>query len=83
MAGSSSTRPTTAPMLKFCWPTTCLYTSVAITGNWPPMTLGMPKSVTTRVKTTTAAETRPPFAPGSVTVAKMRARPARSADAAS
>ncbi len=24
IAGSSSTRPTTAPMRKFCWPMTCL-----------------------------------------------------------
>jgi hypothetical protein len=54
-AGASSSSATTAPLLKSCWPMTSLKTSVASTLKLPPMTLGMPKSVMTSVKTTSAA----------------------------
>ncbi len=75
--------PTTAPISKFCWPITCLKMSVASTLNLPPMTLAMPKSVMTSVKTTKAALMMPYLAPGSVTVKKMRVFDAPSAFAAS
>ena len=43
--GTSSSRPTTAPMEKLCWPMTCLNTSTASTLKLPPITLGAPKSL--------------------------------------
>ena len=49
----------------------------------PPMTLGMPKSVITSVKQTSAAEIRPYFAPGSVMVKNLRRVVVPSASAAS
>ena len=52
---------------------TSLKTSVASTLKLPPITLGMPKSVMTSVKVTSAAEIRPYFAPGSVMVKNLRA----------
>ena len=58
-AGSSSKTLTTAPISKRCWPITCLYTSVASMAYWPPITLGTPKSVNTRINTTKPALTRP------------------------
>jgi hypothetical protein len=54
-AGASSSTATTAPRWKSCWPITSLNTSVASTLKLPPITLGMPKSVMTSVKTTRAA----------------------------
>ena len=66
-------RPTTAPLWKSCWPITSLNTSVASTLKLPPITLGMPKSVITRVKTTNAAQIRPYLAPGSVMVQELAA----------
>jgi hypothetical protein len=42
-----------------------------MTENLPPTTLGTPKSVMTRVKTTKQALIRPYFTPGSVTVMKV------------
>jgi hypothetical protein len=71
-AGASSSSATTAPFWKSCWPMTSLNTSVASTLKLPPITLGMPKSVITSVKTTSAAEIRPYLAPGSVMVKKRR-----------
>ncbi len=47
------------------------------------MTLAMPKSVSTRVNTTSAALIRPYLAPGSVTVKNTRSFEAPSASAAS
>ena len=52
---------------------TSLKTSVASMLKSPPITLGMPKSVITSVKLTSAAEIRPYLAPGSVIVKKVRA----------
>ncbi|MNV98858.1 hypothetical protein D3C71_1941570 [compost metagenome] len=49
----------------------------------PPTTLGMPKSVMTRVKVTSAAEMSPYLAPGSVMVKNLRQRLVPSASAAS
>ncbi len=46
---------------------------MASTLKLPPITLGMPKSVMTSVKVTSAAEIRPYFAPGSVIVKNLRA----------
>ncbi len=54
-AGSKRSTLTTAPISKFCCPITCLYTSVASTLYWPPMTFGAPKSVITITKTTKVA----------------------------
>ena len=51
---------------------TSLKTSVASTLKSPPITFGMPKSVMTSVKVTSAAEIRPYFAPGSVIVKNLR-----------
>ena len=51
---------------------TSLNTSVASMLKLPPITFGMPKSVITRVKETSAAEIRPYFAPGSVMVKNLR-----------
>ncbi len=82
-AGISRTKPTTAPISKFCWPITCLKMSVASTLKRPPITLAMPKSVMTSVKTTKPALITPYFAPGSVTVKKTRVFDAPSASAAS
>ena len=45
--------------------------STARTLNCPPITLGKPKSVITRLNTTKAAETIPYLAPGIVTVQKV------------
>ena len=72
-AGASSSSATTAPLWKSCWPITSLNTSVASTLKLPPMTLGMPKSVMTSVKVTSAAEIRPYLAPGKVMVKNLRA----------
>ena len=44
--GTSRIRPTTAPLLKLCWPITCLKMSSASTLKLPPITFGMPKSLT-------------------------------------
>jgi len=44
--GTSRIRLTTAPLLKFCWPMTCLKMSSASTLKLPPITFGMPKSLT-------------------------------------
>jgi hypothetical protein len=71
-AGVSSSRPTTAPRWKSCWPMTSLKTSVASMLKLPPITFGMPKSVITSVKATSAAEISPYFAPGSVIVKNLR-----------
>ena len=49
----------------------------------PPITFGMPKSVITSVKVTSAAEIRPYFAPGSVMVKNLRRGRVPSASAAS
>ena len=57
--GNSSTRLTTAPRLKFCWPITCLKMSMASTLKLPPITFGMPKSLTVYENTTIAALTSP------------------------
>ena len=81
--GSSSSRPTTAPLLKFCMPMTCLKMSTARMLKLPPMTLGMPKSLTVYEKTTIAALTRPYLAPGSVIVKNLRQVGVRSDSAAS
>ena len=62
---------------------TSLNTSVASTLKLPPMTLGMPKSVMTSVKTTSAAEISPYLAPGSVIVQNLRAALVPIASAAS
>ena len=51
---------------------TCLKMSVAKTLNRPPMTLGMPKSVMAKVKTTKPALISPYLLPGKVTVKKLR-----------
>ena len=56
---------------------------MAITENFPPITLGAPKSVITVVNTTKQALTSPNFTPGSVTVRKVFAREAPSVRAAS
>ena len=82
-AGVSSKRPTTAPRWKSCWPMTSLNTSVASMLKLPPITFGMPKSVITRVKETSAAEIRPYFAPGRVMVKNLRRVEVPSACAAS
>jgi hypothetical protein len=71
-AGASSRMATTAPLAKSCWPMTSLKTSVASTLKLPPITLGIPKSVMTSVKVTSAAEIRPYLAPGSVMVKNLR-----------
>ena len=71
-AGSSKTKPTTAPIEKFCWPITCLKMSVASTLKRPPITLAMPKSVMAKVKTTKHALIKPYLLPGKVTVRKVR-----------
>ena len=83
MAGVSSSRPTTAPRWKSCWPMTSLKTSVASMLKLPPITFGMPKSVITSVKQTSAAEISPYFAPGSVMVKNLRRVDVPSASAAS
>jgi len=70
--GISSIRLTTAPLLKFCWPITCLKISSASTLKFPPMTLGMPKSLTVYENTTIAALISPYFAPGRVMVKNRR-----------
>ena len=70
--GTSRIRLTTAPLLKFCWPITCLKMSTASTLKLPPITFGMPKSLTVYENTTIAAETRPYLAPGSVIVKNRR-----------
>ena len=72
--GTSRIRPTTAPLLKFCWPITCLKMSTASTLKLPPITFGMPKSLTVYENTTIVALTRPYFAPGSVIVKNLRQR---------
>ena len=82
-AGVSSSRPTTAPFWKSCWPMTSLKTSVASMLKLPPITLGMPKSVITSVKLTSAAEIRPYLAPGRVMVKNLRVVVVPSASAAS
>ena len=74
---------TTAPLAKSCWPMTSLKTSVANTLKLPPMTLGMPKSVITSVKVTSAAEIKPYLAPGKVMVKNLRAALVPMASAAS
>ncbi len=74
---------TTAPLEKSCWPITSLNTSVASTLKLPPITLGMPKSVMTSVKVTSAAEISPYLAPGSVMVKNLRAALVPIASAAS
>ena len=81
--GASRMRLTTAPLLKFCWPITCLKMSSASTLKLPPMTLGMPKSLTVYENTTIAALTRPYLAPGSVIVKNLRHVGVRSDSAAS
>ena len=81
--GSSRISPTTAPLLKFCWPMTCLKMSTASTLKLPPITLGMPKSLTVYENTTIVALTRPYCAPGSVMVRNFRHRGVRSDSAAS
>ena len=50
---------------------------------FPPITLGMPKSVMTSVKLTSAAEIRPYLAPGKVMVKNLRTVRVPSASAAS
>ena len=82
-AGASSSSATTAPRWKSCCPITSLKTSVASTLKLPPTTFGMPKSVMTRVKATSAAEIRPYLAPGSVMVKNLRAAVVPIASAAS
>ncbi len=82
-AGASSSKATTAPFWKSCWPMTSLNTSVASTLKLPPMIFGMPKSVMTSVNTTSAAEIRPYLAPGSVIVQNLRAALVPMASAAS
>ena len=62
---------------------TSLKTSVASTLKLPPITLGMPKSVMTSVKTTSAALMSPYLAPGSVMVRNLRRAEVPSASAAS
>ena len=57
--GISSTMLTTAPRLKFCWPITCLKMSIARTLKLPPITFGMPKSLTVYENVTIAALTSP------------------------
>ena len=57
--------------------------SVASTLNCPPITLGTPKSVITRVKITKVALISPYLAPGRVTVKKVRSLLVLSAAAAS
>ena len=74
---------TTAPLAKSCCPITSLNTSVASTLKLPPITLGMPKSVITSVKVTSAAEISPYLAPGSVMVKNLRAALVPIASAAS
>ena len=81
--GTSRTRLTTAPLLKFCWPITCLKMSTASTLKLPPITFGMPKSLTVYENTTIAALTRPYLAPGSVIVKNLRAVRVPSDSAAS
>ena len=51
---------------------TNLKISVAIMLKLPPMTLGMPKSVMTKVKLTKEAEIKPYLAPGNVMVKNFR-----------
>jgi hypothetical protein len=82
-AGVSSSKATTAPRWKSCWPMTSLKTSVASMLKLPPTTFGMPKSVMTSVKLTSPAEMSPYFAPGSVMVKNLRTVPVPSASAAS
>ncbi len=74
---------TTAPLLKFCWPITCLKMSTASTLKLPPITFGMPKSLTVYENTTIAALTSPYLAPGSVMVRNLRQVRVRSDSAAS
>ena len=62
---------------------TSLNTSVASTLKLPPITFGMPKSVMTSVKVTSAAEIRPYLAPGKVIVQNLRDALVPSASAAS
>jgi uncharacterized membrane protein len=81
--GTSRTRLTTAPLLKFCCPITCLKMSTASTLKLPPITLGMPKSLTVYENTTIVALTKPNLAPGSVMVRNRRNIGVRSDSAAS
>ena len=76
-------RLTTAPRLKFCCPMTCLKMSSARTLKLPPMTLGIPKSLTVYENTTIAALIKPYFAPGTVMVKNRRSVGVRSDSAAS
>jgi hypothetical protein len=64
-------------------PTIAKKTSVESTENWPPTTIGLPKSAMLSMKPTKKALARPGLSSGSVTVRKVVRRSARSVCAAS
>ena len=56
----------------YCAPTMAKKISVDSTENWPPTTIGLPKSAMLSMKPTRKALARPGFSSGSVTVRKVR-----------
>ena len=61
-----------------CAPTMAKKMSVDKTANWPPTTIGLPKSAILSMKPTRKAFARPGLSSGSVTVRKVWLRVARS-----
>jgi hypothetical protein len=61
----------------YCAPTIAKKISVESTENWPPTTIGLPKSAMLSMKPTRKALARPGVSSGSVTVMKVRCGLAR------